>query len=30
VVGIVEYYIAASLYVVDIRNALAARGILDE
>jgi cardiolipin synthase len=30
VVGIVEYYIAAGLYVVDIRNALAARGILDE
>jgi phosphatidylglycerophosphate synthase len=30
VVGIVEYYIAAGLYVIDVRDALAARGMLDE
>jgi cardiolipin synthase len=30
VVGIVEYYVAAGLYVIDIRDALAARGLLEE
>ena len=29
-VGIVEYYIAAGLYAIDVRDALAARGMLDE
>jgi cardiolipin synthase (CMP-forming) len=29
-VGIVEYYVAAGLYVIDIRDALAARGLLEE
>jgi cardiolipin synthase len=30
VVGIVEYYIAAALYVIDVRDTLAARGVLEE
>ena len=30
VVGIVEYYLAAGLYVIDIRDALAAHGLLEE
>jgi hypothetical protein len=30
VVGIVEYYVAAGLYVLDVRDALAARGLLEE
>ncbi len=30
VVGIVEYYIAAGLYAIDVRDALAARGMLEE
>ena len=30
VVGVVEYYIAAGLYVVDVRDALAERGVLEE
>ncbi len=30
VVGIVEYYIAAGLYVIDVREALAERGMLEE
>ncbi len=30
VVGIAEYYIAAGLYVIDVRDALAARGVLEE
>jgi cardiolipin synthase (CMP-forming) len=30
VVGIVEYYVAAGLYVIDIRDALAPRGLLEE
>ena len=30
VLGIVEYYIAAGLYVVDVRDALAERGVLEE
>ena len=29
-VGIVEYYIAAGLYAIDVRDALAARGMLEE
>jgi cardiolipin synthase len=29
-VGIVEYYIAAGLYAIDVRDALAARGVLEE
>jgi cardiolipin synthase (CMP-forming) len=29
-VGIVEYYIAAGLYRIDVRNALAAQGVLEE
>jgi cardiolipin synthase len=29
VVGIVEYYIAAGLYVIDVRDALAERGLLE-
>jgi cardiolipin synthase len=29
-VGIVEYYLAAGLYVIDVRDALAARGVLEE
>jgi cardiolipin synthase len=29
-VGIVEYYIAAGLYVIDVRDALAARGVLED
>jgi cardiolipin synthase (CMP-forming) len=29
-VGIVEYYIAAGLYVIDVRDVLAARGMLEE
>ena len=29
-VGIVEYYIAAGLYMIDVRDALAARGVLEE
>jgi cardiolipin synthase len=30
VVGIVEYYIAAGLYAIDVRNSLAERGLLEE
>ena len=30
VIGIVEYYLAAGLYVIDVRDALAARGLLEE
>ena len=30
VVGIVEYYIAAGLYAIDVRDALAAHGMLEE
>jgi cardiolipin synthase (CMP-forming) len=30
VVGIVEYYIAAGLYAIDVRDALATRGMLEE
>lgn len=30
VVGIVEYYVAACLYAIDVRDALAARGMLEE
>jgi cardiolipin synthase (CMP-forming) len=30
VVGIGEYYIAAALYVIDVRDTLAARGVLEE
>jgi cardiolipin synthase (CMP-forming) len=30
VVGIVEYYLAAGLYAIDVRDALAARGMLEE
>jgi cardiolipin synthase (CMP-forming) len=30
VVGIVEYYIAAGLYAIDVREALATRGMLEE
>jgi cardiolipin synthase len=30
VVGIAEYYIAAALYVIDVRDALAAGGVLEE
>jgi cardiolipin synthase len=30
VVGIVEYYVAAGLYAIDVRDALAARGMLEE
>ena len=30
VVGIVEYYIAAALYVIDVRDTLEARGVLEE
>ena len=30
VVGIVEYYLAACLYVIDVRDALAERGMLEE
>jgi cardiolipin synthase (CMP-forming) len=30
VVGIVEYYIAAGVYAIDVRDALAARGMLEE
>jgi cardiolipin synthase (CMP-forming) len=30
VVGIAEYYIAAGLYVIDVRDTLAARGVLEE
>ncbi|MGH7539495.1 MAG: CDP-alcohol phosphatidyltransferase family protein [Gemmatimonadota bacterium] len=30
VVGIVEYYIAAGLYVIDVRNALGEHGMLEE
>jgi cardiolipin synthase (CMP-forming) len=30
VVGIVEYYLAAGLYVIDVRDALAERGMLEE
>lgn len=29
-VGIVEYYVAAGLYAIDVRDALAARGMLEE
>jgi cardiolipin synthase len=29
-VGIVEYYIAAGLYMIDVRDALAAQGVLEE
>ena len=29
-VGIVEYYIATGLYAIDVRDALAARGVLEE
>jgi hypothetical protein len=29
VVGIAEYYIAAGLYVIDVRDALASRGMLE-
>ena len=29
-VGIVEYYLAAGLYAIDVRDALAARGMLEE
>src|SRR5262245_42903898 len=29
-VGIVEYYIAAGLYMIDVREALAAQGVLEE
>ena len=29
-VGIVEYYLAAGLYTIDVRDALAARGVLSE
>jgi cardiolipin synthase (CMP-forming) len=29
-VGIVEYYVAAGLYTIDVRDALAARGMLEE
>jgi cardiolipin synthase len=30
VVGVVEYYVAAGLYAIDVRDALAARGMLEE
>ena len=30
VVGIVEYYLAAGLYAIDVRDALAERGVLEE
>ena len=30
VVGIAEYYIAAGLYVIDVRDTLASRGVLEE
>jgi cardiolipin synthase (CMP-forming) len=30
VVGIVEYYVAAGLYAIDVRDTLAARGMLEE
>jgi cardiolipin synthase (CMP-forming) len=30
VVGIVEYYVAAGLYVIDVRDTLAAHGLLEE
>jgi cardiolipin synthase len=30
VVGIVEYYLAAGLYAIDVRNALAERGMVEE
>jgi cardiolipin synthase (CMP-forming) len=30
VIGVVEYYVAAGLYVIDIREALAERGVLEE
>ena len=30
VVGIVEYYVAAGLYAIDVREALASRGMLEE
>ena len=30
VVGIVEYYVAAGLYAIDVRDSLAARGMLEE
>lgn len=30
VVGIVEYYLAAGLYAIDVRDALAAQGVLEE
>jgi cardiolipin synthase len=30
VVGIVEYYLAAGLYAIDVRDALAERGMLEE
>jgi cardiolipin synthase (CMP-forming) len=29
-IGIVEYYVAAGLYAIDVRDALAARGMLEE
>ncbi|HEX6401223.1 MAG TPA: CDP-alcohol phosphatidyltransferase family protein, partial [Actinomycetota bacterium] len=29
-VGIVEYYLAAGFYAIDVRDALAARGVLEE
>jgi hypothetical protein len=29
-IGIVEYYVAAGLYAIDVREALAARGMLEE
>ncbi len=29
-VGIVEYYVAAGLYAIDVRDALASRGVLEE
>jgi cardiolipin synthase len=29
-IGIVEYYVAAGLYAIDVRDALAARGVLEE
>jgi cardiolipin synthase (CMP-forming) len=30
VIGIVEYYIATGIYAIDIRDALASRGVLEE